>query len=300
MAKLEDYFKDPKISGKLMSLITPESGFGNMHIESDGKASALFVDNTPVIYFDGNTITEMYLPDVKEINEDWLPYDVIKDLRILEMPNLEKIGYEVALGARKFVAPKLKQVGDWCSGSNLQEFDAPALEVAGDGFLRYAENLKKLNVPNLRKAGGQFLTHNLELEALYLPKFEWALMQCLPYNQKLSEIYAPNAKALYDCFMECENLEVLDLPSVTRSRRSFPGECPKLRKVNLPKLIDLDDVDKEGMYPPLILQAYRANIAAKEKTKKMQRFKQSVGVFQSADDANKKTSSFIKQCDWNR
>ena len=282
-----------------MSLITPESGFGSMHIESDGKASALFVDNTPVIYFDGNTITEMYLPDVKELEYDWISFEVVKDLKILELPNLRKIGDEVHLGgARKISVPNLKQVGDWCLGTgNLQKFDAPSLEIVGHGFLKNAHELKSLNLPSLKKAGEDFLMSAQNLETLIVPELVVVGPYLLANNIKLSKLHAPKLSGeLDDCFMWNEELEVLDLPNVTCLKgEGFYGN-KKLREVHLPKLIKMD----EDGFPPIIVKAYRENIAAKEKAEKMQRFKQSVGVFQSADDANKKTSNFIKPGDWNR
>ncbi|MBO4582486.1 MAG: hypothetical protein J5714_00315 [Alphaproteobacteria bacterium] len=286
MAKLEDYFKDKNVVASFISLITPESAFSGMRIEPEGEGSVMYVHNTPMIYFDGNTITEMYLPDVKEINEDWLPYDMIKDLRILEMPNLKKIGDEVSFGkVRKISAPNLKQVGDWFSMSDeLLEFDAPQLEVVGNGFLRYAKNLKTLNVPNLRKAGEQFLTHNLELETLSLPKFEGYIDDCMIRNEKLSTLYAPKVNSILCAFWKTK-IEVLDLPNVSMIWKSFRGGS--LREVHLPRLIKV-----QGDVHPLIREACQQN--------QMMTYRQGIDVVQSTSDANKKTSNFIKPGDWNR
>lgn len=261
MTKLNDYFKDPNIAGKLMPLITPEAGFKSMHVEQKGKTSVLYVNDIPVIHFDGNVITEMYLPGAKKLDSNWIPWEAVKDVKVLNLPNLEKIGHEVHLtGAQKILAPKLKQVGDWCIGSKeLQEFDAPQLEIVGQGFLRNSANLRRFNVPNLRKSDGDFLTYNLELEKLYLPKLEGSLDLCLVYNKKLTELYAPKVEDLFECFWLASELEVLDLSNATEIIDSFHTECPKLREVKLPKLIKVD----EDVYPSLIIQACQNNLANK-------------------------------------
>ena len=207
MAKLEDYFKNEETAGKIMKLIMPKSGLKSMLLQPSGEAFILYVNNIPVIYFDGNAITEMYLLGAKELHHDWLPFDVVKDIRFLELPNVESIGDEVYLGGLQMVsAPKLIRVGDWCDISKeSQEFDAPSLKFVGKGFLRGAKNLKKLNVPNLEKAGSYFLEYNEELETLDLPKLEGSLCMCCRQNQKLSRVFARNCRIYMILFMLLQN-----------------------------------------------------------------------------------------------
>ena len=183
----------------------------------------IYADDAHVLSVEKGAITELNLPNIKRIDNNFLMYN----------QNL-----------RKLYAPKLETVGNGFLSSNKQltELDLPSLKVVGHNFVSYNTFIAKFSAPLLEKTGSCFLMENQGLTKLELPSLKELAGYCLKDNIALSKLYVPKLEIIGPIFLlRNVMLTELDLPNVREIGGSFLRDNKNLARLNAPKLEKVGD-----------------------------------------------------------
>ena len=240
-----------------------------IQIQVEGTDRLVYADNQMVIRTDkNNVITELNLPNVPEIKNDFLMHN--NKLSVLRLPDAVRLGHGFLTGNQSLCVadlPKVETIGDWflMGNEHLAKINAPAVikvgnhflhsnrgltdvyfpraVYIGDGFLPYNKWIKKLVLSDkIRRIGDNFMPSNQRLSELNLPNVEEIGSNCLENNTNLANIYLPNVTKIGDFFAtENQKLTNLSLPNLQQVGDCFLCQNVGLSELNLPNLVQAGD-----------------------------------------------------------
>lgn len=194
-----------------------------------------------------NQMTELTLPDVREIGNDFsLPsYSPFKKiggkLEKFSAPNLKKVGNNFfgkhcGYPCLKFFAlPRLAFAGDnFMQGTAVETVSLPNLRSIGSKAFYFVNTLKEIHCPNLLKAGDAFLYH-IGAENVSLPLLESVGENAFGFNDSLKAVNCPRLQyAAERLLSSCYDIEEGDL-SALKNKNLIPKQYRKILLKNTPK-----------------------------------------------------------------
>ena len=206
----------------------------------------LLADNVQLMKINSkHEITELYLPETKEIPDCFLRYS--ETLEAFSAPNVQCIGDKFLSDNEicySLYLPKVLKIGDNFLEDNekLNGLDLPSVREIGKNFLYANESCSSLNLPNVQTIGDDFLKNNKLLTELNMPKSETIGDSFLYYNKELKKINLPSVQKIGKKFLYFnKNCTSLNLPNVQTIGNCFLRLNDLLTELNAPKLETIGD-----------------------------------------------------------
>ena len=187
------------------------------------KEKVIFVDGIKKMVVSDGQITELYLPEIKTVWNNFLRYN--RNLKSIELPNVTEI-----------------DEGFLSHNKNLKSIELPNVKTIGDEFLSHNKNLESIELPNVTKIGDDFLSDNVNLKSIKLPNVKTIGDEFLLGNGNLESIELPNVTEIgFDFLWGNENLKSIELPNVTKIGDSFLSANVNLKSIKLPNVKTIGD-----------------------------------------------------------
>ena len=208
---------------------------GNRRLSVQG--GHLLLDTHILIKTEESQITELDLPDLKEMSDNC----------ILKAPSLTR-----------FHAPSLTTMGDGCLNYAplLKTFDAPVLTTMMDGCLYKVYALQTIHIPTLTTMRGSCLHYAPALMTFDAPALTIMGEKCLNNVSMLSDFYAPALQSIGEsCLSDAKALRRFDAPALTIMDNFCLYNVPSLTHFDAPVLQRMGD---KCLYKAPILISFEA------------------------------------------
>lgn len=174
-------------------------------------------------------------------------YSSERNTRIVDFAFCREV-YSGSCKIERVNVPNVLTLGRACFAmcADLQEVYAPLVENIDDSAFAYCSSLKSVDLPEVTTFGGtqgRVFYYCQNLEEVNIPKVtnlgnaaNTSGSKMFAYCTNLKSVSAPSATTIgQECFLECKNLESVNLPLIAGScgSKAF-SKCENLKSVNMP------------------------------------------------------------------